>query len=94
MRLLNFGIQLLAGLVGLGSVLGSPVLHNEIEPRRHGHQKDVIVYTVKTVEVIIEEYVITETEYLYEVTCHWDKFKKKCDYMVFPRDFHLMPVIL
>jgi hypothetical protein len=84
----------LAGLVGLGSVLGSPVLHNGIEPRGQGRQKDIVVYTVETVEVIVEEYIITETEYLYEVTCHWNKLKKKCNYKVFPRDFHLMSVIL
>lgn len=83
MRLLNLGVQLLAGLAGLGSVLASPVLQNGIEPRGHGHQKDLIVYSVKTVEVIVEEYVFTETEYLYEVTCHWDKWKKKCNYKVF-----------
>ena len=80
MRFLNLGIQLLAGLTGLGSVFASPVLKNDIE-RRRGHEKRDDQYTTNTVQVIAQNYISTATDFLYEVTCQWDS-GNNCDYNV------------
>ena len=43
---------------------------------------DGVVYDVTTKIIIVTVYIVTETEYLYEVKCDYDKWKKTCDYKV------------
>jgi hypothetical protein len=40
------------------------------------------IYDKTTKAIIVQTYIVTETEYLYEVKCDWDKWHKTCDYKV------------
>jgi len=43
---------------------------------------DGVVYDVTTKVIIVTIYIVTETEYLYQVKCDYDKWKKRCDHKV------------
>jgi hypothetical protein len=71
-------------LVERGKTHPSPIPHPPPHPppRPTPPHKKPVIYDVTTKIIIVTVYVVTETEYLYEVKCHYDKWKKTCDYRV------------
>jgi hypothetical protein len=51
-------------------------IENDLSPRGYP------VYDKTTKVILVTTYIVTETEYLYEVKCDWDKWHKTCDYKV------------
>jgi len=75
MKLLSL---LTAFLFAVAAIFAAPVGESEgLAPRG-----DTPVYDVTTQVIIVTVYIVTETEYLYEVMCDYDKWQITCDYEV------------
>jgi uncharacterized membrane protein len=74
---MRFTALLAALLAAVTAVFAAPV-YNALEARGG------TVYDVTSKVIVVTVYVVTETEYLYEAKCDYDKWKKTCDYKVFP----------
>jgi len=75
---MKFLSLLTAFLFAAAAIFAVPVPENvDLEARGDG-----VVYDVTTKIIIVTVYIVTETEFLYEVKCDYDKWKKTCDYKV------------
>jgi hypothetical protein len=72
---MRFSALATALLAAVTSVFAAPV-NNALDARGGP------VYDVTTKVIVVTVYVVTETEYLYEVKCDYDKWKKTCDHKV------------
>jgi hypothetical protein len=74
---MRFTSQLVALLAAATGIFAAPVHHDALEARG-----GKVVYDVTTKVIVVTVYVVTETEFLYEVRCDYDKWKKNCDHKV------------
>jgi hypothetical protein len=75
---MKFLSLLTAFLFAAAAIFAAPVPENvDLEARGDG-----VVYDVTTKIIIVTVYIVTETEFLYEVKCDYDKWKKTCDHKV------------
>ena len=72
---MRFSALATALLAAVTSVFAAPV-NNALDARGGP------VYDVTTKVIVVTVYVVTETEFLYEVKCDYDKWKKTCDHKV------------